>query len=66
MTYVTTLLVYPGVFLTLSAVILHHSTANVTFHKILNLLYTKLHFLIHWQDHDGQTVTPIFKQHFPK
>ena len=24
------------------------STANVTFHKILNLLYTKLRFLIHW------------------
>ena len=42
------------------------STANVTFHKILNLLYTKLRFLIHWQDcnNERQTVPPIFKQHF--
>ena len=44
------------------------SAPNVTFHKILHLLYTKLHFLIHWQDHDNirQTEPPIFKQHFPK
>ena len=42
------------------------STANLTFHKILDLVYTKLHFLIHWQDRDNirQTVPPIFKQHF--
>ena len=44
------------------------STANLTFHKILDLLFTKLHFLIQWQDRDNirQTVPPIFKQHFPK
>ena len=44
------------------------STANLTFHKILDLLYTKVHFLIHWQDLDNirQTVPPIFKQHFPR
>ena len=44
------------------------STANLTFHKILDLLYTKMHFLIQWQDRDNirQTVPPIFKQHFPK
>ena len=44
------------------------STANLTFHKILDLLYTKLHFLIQWQDRDNmrQTVPPIFKQHFQK
>ena len=44
------------------------STANLTFHKILDLLYTKLHFLIHWQDHDNirQAVLPLFKQHFPR
>ena len=44
------------------------STANLTFHKILDLLYTKLHFLIHWQNRDNirQTVLPIIKQHFPR
>ena len=44
------------------------STANLTFHKILDLLYTKLHFLIHWKDCDNirQVVQPIFKQHFPR
>ena len=44
------------------------STANVTFHKVLNLLHTKLRFLIHWQDRDNirQTVPPSFKQHFPR
>ena len=44
------------------------STANGTFHKILNLLYTKLRFLIHWQDRGNmrQVVPPIFKQHFSK
>ena len=37
------------------------------FHKILDLFYTKLHFLIHLQDLDiRQTVPPIFKQHFPR
>ena len=44
------------------------STANVTFYKVLNLLYTKLRFLIHWQDRDNirQIVPPSFKQHFPR
>ena len=44
------------------------TTANITFHKIIDLLHTKLHFLIHWQDRDNirQTVPPIFKQHFSR
>ena len=40
----------------------------VHFIKFLNLLYTKLRFLIHWQDRGNirQVVPPIFKQHFSK
>ena len=35
--------------------------------KILDLFYTKLHFLMHWQDLDiRHTVPTIFKQHFPR
>ena len=44
------------------------STSNLTFHNVLDLRYTKLQSLIHWQGRDNirQTVPPMFKQHFPR
>ena len=44
------------------------STSNLTFHNVLDLLYTKFQSLVHWQGRDNirQTVPPIFKQHFPR
>ena len=42
------------------------STANLTFHKILDLLYTKLLFLIHWQDRDNIRQTGHLQTAFSK
>lgn len=47
---------------------LAQSTVHSTFHKILDLMYARLRFLIHWQDRDyiRQTIPPVFRQHFPR
>ena len=44
------------------------STVNQTFHKILDLLYYKISFLVKWSDRDDifQTIPSHFKQYFPK
>ena len=43
-------------------------TIHATFHKILDLMYYKLKFLITTQDRDHirKTIPPVFKQYFPK
>ena len=47
---------------------LSKSTINATVQKVINLMYYKLKFLIHWPDRDyiRQTIPAVFKQYFPK
>lgn len=44
------------------------STCHDIFKRWLDLLHTKLSFLVHWPDHDasGQTLPHIFRQFFPR
>ena len=44
------------------------STINSTFHKVLNLIYSNLSFLVRWpgRDYIRQTLPPLFKQYFPR
>lgn len=44
------------------------STCNDIFKRWLDLLYTKMKFLINWPDHDAslKTLPNIFKQYFPR
>ena len=47
---------------------LSQSTVHLTSHKIINILYTRLKFLVRWpdRDHIRETVPPTFKHNFPK
>ena len=46
---------------------LSQSTVHSTFHRLIDILYGKLKFLIHWPDRKciAETLPPIFKAHFP-
>ena len=47
---------------------LSQSTVHSTFRRLIDILYGKLKFLIHWPDRQcvAETLPPVFKANFPR